>query len=166
MNMTALHIETDPMIQQQLQQLTALNDAHHRQVLDYSKAMLDKLFPLEHGSHQQVKSYVVYYQHLLAFFADGQSTGLKNPAQFVALCGSKEQPQTLLFNDGSRHLEISLSRHSERGSEDCAGIEDIQLQLDGDEWFSLVRGTVVTTQKQCRSGASYTHKAGGDYRLI
>ena len=67
MTMTALQIETDPLIQQQLQQLSALNDAHQRQVLDYSTAMLDKLFPLEHGSHQQVKSYVVYYQHLLAF---------------------------------------------------------------------------------------------------
>jgi malate synthase len=165
MTMTALQIETDPMIQQQLQQLTALNDAHLRQVLDYSTAMLDKLFPLEHGSHQQVKSYVVYYQHLLAFFADGQSTGLKNPAQFIALCGSKEQPQTLLFNDGTRHLEVSLCRHSERGNRDSAGIADIQLQLSDEQWFSLVRGSVVTTQKQCRSGSSYTHKAGGIYRI-
>ncbi len=165
MTMTALQFDTDPLIQQQLQQLSALNDAHLRQVLDYSKAMLDKLFPLEHGSHQQVKSYVVYYQHLLAFFADGQSAGLKNPAQFVALCGSKEQPQALLFHDGMRHLEISLCRHSERGATDSAGIEDIQLQLSDEQWFSLVRGAVVTAQKQCRSGGCYTHKAGGDYRI-
>ncbi len=165
MNMTALQIDTDPMIQQQLQQLTALNNAHLRQVLDYAKAVLDKLVPLEHGSHQQVKSYVVYYQHLLAFFADGSSSGLQNPAQFVALCGHREQPQALLLHDGQRHLEISLCRGGERGGKDSAGVDDIQLQLGDGQWFSLISGQQLHSVKVCGNGARYTAKSGDDYAL-
>jgi len=68
MTNTALQMEQDQHIRQQLDQLNALNDAHQRQVLEHSKAMLDKLCPLAVGSHSQVQSYVVYYTQLLAFF--------------------------------------------------------------------------------------------------
>lgn len=165
MSNTALHSENDQQIRRQLEQLSALNAAHQRQVLQYSKAMLDKLCPLASGSHSQVQSYVVYYQNLLAFFADGQSAGLADPAQFVALCGSKEQPQSLLLKAGERHIELTFCRGAACEGKDVAGIEDIQLQLSGQQWFSLVRGASANTSKTCRSGHSYRGRSGDDYQL-
>lgn len=47
-----------------------VNVAEHEK-LAQAKQFLDRHFPLDTGSHQDVISYVVYYQHLLAFFADG-----------------------------------------------------------------------------------------------
>ena len=165
MSNTALQNEHDQHIHQQLAQLSALNAAHQRQVLQHSKAMLDKLCPLESGSHSQVQSYVVYYQNVLAFFADGQSTGLANPAQFVALCGSKEQPQSLLFKAGARHIELTFCRGGDCGGNDVAGIDDVQLQLPDQSWFSLVRGNGATNSHCCRSGQSYRSRSGEDYQL-
>ncbi len=165
MTNTALQMDQEQQIRQQLDQLNALNDAHQRQVLEHSKAMLDKLCPLAAGSHSQVQSYVVYYTQLLAFFADGQSTGLAVPAQLVGWCGSREKPQSLLFKSGDRHIELTFCRSTERGSKDIAGIDDIQLQLNDQHWFSLVRGTSQQTGKTCRSGALYTARQGGDYQL-
>ena len=131
MNMTAIdmHQQTpiDAFIRQEISAISALNDSHLRQILDYSKGFLDKVFPLATGSHKDVCSYVVYYQHLLAFFADGSNSGLQNPAQFVALAGSREKPQSLLLNDNGRHVELTICRSGAQGSKDHAGIDDVQL---------------------------------------
>jgi len=67
MNNTALN-QTEQQFQHQCQIIAELNVMHQRQILNYSKAFLDKVFPLDQGSHNDVCSYVVYYQHLLAFF--------------------------------------------------------------------------------------------------
>ena len=55
-----------------------------------AKQLLDRLFPLENGSHQDVTSYVVDYRHIMAYFKDGQHSGLKHPKQFVAYMGEKK----------------------------------------------------------------------------
>ncbi|WMO13241.1 hypothetical protein [Pseudoalteromonas piscicida] len=52
---------------------------HTEQPIDDTKAQqsmlakqyLDEQCPLEFGSHMEVTDYVVYYNHLLAFFANG-----------------------------------------------------------------------------------------------
>lgn len=181
MHMTATNSHEQPLdqiIRQQMNAISALNDSHLKQVLNYSKGFLDKVFPLAQGSHQDVKSYVVYYQHLLAFFADGSNSGLANPTQFVALCGSKERPQSILLCNAGRHIELVFSKQGEHGAHDCAGIEDVLLELgtegaherntnlQQERWFSMIRGQLhqdnLTT---CRGTACYTGKDGADYRL-
>ncbi|MEF1231110.1 hypothetical protein QTO02_27190, partial [Vibrio fortis] len=37
-----------------------------------AKQLLDRLFPLENGSHQDVTSYVIDYRHIMAYLKDGQ----------------------------------------------------------------------------------------------
>jgi len=165
MTMTAQTNRIDPMIQPQIDAISALTDAHLLQVLDYSKAVLDKLVPLEHGSHQQVQNYVVYYQHLLAFFADGSSTGLQNPAQFQAFCGRRDNPDSLVFRQGERLLEISLCRSGIRGRRDAAGIDDVELQLDAQNWFSIIDGEMRSGRRGCRGQLCYTAKDGSDIRF-
>lgn len=173
MNMTATNTHEQPLdqiIRQQMNAISALNDSHLKQVLNYSKGFLDKVFPLAQGSHQDVKSYVVYYQHLLAFFADGSNSGLANPTQFVALCGSKEKPQSLLLCNAGRHIELVISKQGEHGAHDCAGIEDVLLELSTpgqqQRWFSMIRGQLQQdAMTSCQGRACYTAKDGSDYHL-
>ncbi len=174
MNMTAIdmHQQTpiqtpiDAFIRQEISAISALNDSHLRQILDYSKGFLDKVFPLATGSHKDVCSYVVYYQHLLAFFADGSNSGLQNPAQFVALSGSREKPQSLLLNDNGRHVELTICRSGAQGCKDHAGIDDVQLELQdeqGSRWFSMIMGQLQPTHLNRQQ--RFTAKDGTDYRL-
>lgn len=165
MTISAQQFRIDPMIQQQIDAISALTHAHLRQVLDYSKAVLDKLVPLERGSHQQVSCYVVYYQHVLAFFPDGQSTGLQNPAQFKAFCGRRDTPDSLLFEQGERLLEISLCKSGTRGRRDLAGVDDVELQMDEQHWFSIIDGEMRSGARGCRGQLCYTAKDGSDFRL-
>lgn len=152
-------------IQQQIQLITELNQQHVRQVMDYSKGFLDKTFPLARGSHKDVASYVVYYQQLLAFFQDGSTSGLQEPAQFIALNGHREAPEALLLQNEERHVELILNRRGLQGSQDPAGIDDIQLQTTTPDcnWFSLISGRQIS----CRSRAekSFTAKDGQPFQL-
>lgn len=165
----------DAFIHQEMSAIHALNDQHVRQILDYSKGFLDKTFPLAQGSHQDVVSYVVYYQHLLAFMQDGRQTGLADPSQFVALCGSRQKPQSILLRAAGRHVELIFAKKGTHGAHDQAGIEDIQLELAtatqalnsvGSRWFSMIRGQVTeNAPSSCRLAACYTGKDGTDYQL-
>ena len=42
-----------------------------------AKQLLDRLFPLENGSHKDVTAYVIDYRHVMAYFKDGSHSGLK-----------------------------------------------------------------------------------------
>ena len=103
----------------ELSVINQLNERHVKQVMDYSKGFLDKTFPLAQGSHKDVVCYMVYFQHLLAFFADGSKSGLQNPAQFVALSGHREAPESLVLVNEGRHVELVLTRHGGNGEKDC-----------------------------------------------
>ncbi|WP_231916779.1 malate synthase [Rheinheimera sp. SA_1] len=161
----------DHFIRQEINAISALNDSHLRQILDYSKGFLDKVFPLEHGSHKDVLSYVVYYQHLLAFLKDGSNSGLADPTQFVALCGSKQKPQSVLLRGEGRHVELVFCGSGQHGARDNAGIEDIQLEIAAEQpelsprWFSMMDGQLRSDQLPGCRGTCFTAKDGGDYQL-
>ncbi len=133
----------------------------------YAKQILDLYFPLTHGSHQNVCSYVVYYNQLLAFFEDGQQSGLRQPKQFVALTGHRSEPTTILLQSNGFHLELSFAADQC----DLAGIEDVQLEaelmtiMNGENlpssrsWTSLITGQVSSTTKL------FTAKDGSAYEL-
>lgn len=170
MNMTSTqHSHQDHDIREEISYIAGLNQSHVRQIMDYSKAFLDKVFPLDRGSHKEVCSYVVYYQHVLAFFADGSNSGLRTPAQFVAFGGHPEQPQSLLLKDGERHVELLFCHKGAHGSMDKAGIEDIQLQLTGEQagWFSMIRGNAQSEPcvSSTQNSPCFRAKEGGDYRV-
>jgi malate synthase len=158
-----------------------------------AKAYLDKHFALESGSHADVKNYVVYYHHLLAFLKDGSQSGLANPSQFVALCGHKCAPDSVVLKQSSMtlHTEIVFDRKGTRGTNDSAGIQDIlvetndaivvdfnAVQIDGESKIqayrnlqSFLRGdlktfTIVKGQQTiCRmnNDTTFTDLNGDDY---
>lgn len=104
------------------------NVARGHRVITLAKDFLDEVFPLDSGSHHDVLSYLVYYQHLLAFFPDGSKSGLKTPAQFIALDGSKSDPSYLLLKNNGLHIGIMIDRHGKIGCSDLSGIDDIQIE--------------------------------------
>ncbi|WP_230390681.1 malate synthase [Reinekea sp. G2M2-21] len=180
----------ESFIKEEVTLISSLNDARIQQMMDYSKNFLDKVFPLSKGSHKDVRNYVVYYQHLLAFFEDGSQAGLKQPKQFVALSGHKENPTSIVLkNADGFHVEVIFNAHGKRGSRDKANVDDIQIETKsmdlGDvtiaandeqtdsHWFSMVRGdSEITTnragQRICRcvdQRKHFTGKDGEEYRI-
>ena len=97
--------------------------------------MLDARFPLQERSHKEVKQYVVYYRHIMAFFADGSHCGFDRPKQFVAYNGSKEQPSSIVLQEDNLHVELMFNRATQRGASNTAGIEDIQIEFPTERQF-------------------------------
>ncbi|MFT2092664.1 malate synthase G [Paraglaciecola sp. 2405UD69-4] len=171
------------------------NDARRQQVISMARDFLDSSFPLASGSHHDVISYVVYYQHLLAFFADGSETGLLQPCQFVALTGPKSDPESVLLKNHGLHVEIVFNRNGTNGAGDSANIEDILVEsaistivdcedsvaaVDAQDklevyrnWLGLMQGTLKTkfekggeTIVRCMNKDHvYTSLEGEEYRV-
>lgn len=151
-----------------------------------AKQLLDRLFPLAEGSHQDVTSYVIDYHHVLAYFKDGQSSGLQQPKQFVAYVGSKEQPCAILFREGDgSHVELQLGCSQGTGCLELVNIDDIQLESctrfepqHGFEsssqsypstairhWLSLLKNGGNGKANASCEDKEYTAKNGEDYTL-
>ncbi|NOU52192.1 malate synthase [Pseudoalteromonas sp. JBTF-M23] len=139
--------------------------------LDIAKEYLDQHCPLDHGSHLHATHYVVYYNHLMAFFADGNHCGLKYPKQFVALCGHRDDPSAILLRkDDQLHIELSFNRCGDSGRLDRANIDDIQVETPLSSvssktelkrlWMSFLHGVQNTANLKL-----YTAKDGSDYSL-
>ncbi|MGD8171909.1 hypothetical protein ACQEXU_09635 [Vibrio sp. TRT 21S02] len=143
-----------------------------------AKQLLDRLFPLENGSHNDVTAYVIDYRHVMAYFKDGSHSGLKHPKHFVAFTGEKEDPESILFRDGSgSHVEVMFGKHKGTGCIELIEIDDIHLETctmfpqstSGvaamRHWISLVKGDEKGKPKACSEHKEYTAKNGEDYTL-
>lgn len=180
----------DSFINEEVSILNGLNEKRVKELMTYSKSFLDKVFPLEQGSHQDVSSYVIYYKHLLAFFPDGSKSGLKTPNQFVALSGHKSEPTSIVLKNDGFHVELIFNKNGTRGIKDIAGIDDIQVETTkaifgasvaaNDEtvktakrWFSMIRSDdelVMDAEgnQLCRCvdvAKAFTDKDGKDYKI-
>jgi len=158
------------------------NPARGNHVIQYAKEFLDEVFPLALGSHLDVTSYVVYYQHLLAFFPDGSKTGLKMPRQFVALCGHKDDPESILLCNNGLHVEVQFDRNGSIGCHDLAHIQDVVVEaavttimdcedsvaaVDAEDkieiyrnWLGLMAGSLMASFD--KNGVTYTRKLNRD----
>ncbi len=152
------------------------NKASEKQ--DKAKQLLDRLFPLENGSHNDVTAYVVDYRHVMAYFKDGRHSGLEHPKHFVAYSGDKEDPESILFRDGTgSHVELTFGCHKGTGCVELVEIDDIQLEtctLFSQEsqdmsamrhWISLVKGDDIGKPRAYSEAKEYTAKSGEDYDL-
>ncbi len=104
------------------------NTERGQAVINYAKDMLDNIFPLSQGSHKDVTTYLVYYNHLLAVFSDGSQSGLKTPNQCVALSGHKESPSSILLKNNHLHVELRFDANGAIGKHDPANINDIVME--------------------------------------
>lgn len=179
----------DNFINEEVSILKALNDKRVKELMTYSKSFLDKVFPLENGSHQDVSSYVIYYKHLLAFFPDGRKSGLENPSQFVALSGHKSEPTSIVLKNDGFHVEMIFNKNGYRGMKDLAGVDDIQVETTkanfgsetaandehaaGKRWFSMIRNDDELVYDDAGNQLcvctdvvkAFTDKDGEDYQI-
>lgn len=164
-------------------------------VIEFAKQMLDEVFPLSKGKHEDVTSYLVYYNHLLAVFADGSQSGLKTPSQFVALSGHKETPTSVVLKNNHLHVEIRFDANGTIGKYDPASINDILMEsaittimdfedsvaaVDASDklsvyrnWLGLINGDLtstfkkdgVTLERSLSAHKVFTSPSGDDYPL-
>lgn len=176
--LTEPNYESEQYMSEVVSMFTELDEQTNLQVMSYSKQFLDSVFPLEHGSHKNVKSYVVYYRHLLAFLDDGTQTGLLHPEQFVALSGHKENPSSIVLKTNGYHVEVLFNPCGTHGRKDMANIDDIQVETfetaqHNRRWFSLIKkdrhfklDANGQPQYACLNVAKeFTNKDGEDYQL-
>jgi len=116
-----------------------INTTCSHRVIEYAKNRFDEIFPLQEGSHLKATGYLVYYEHLLVTFADGNITGLRNPRQFVTSNGSKSEPYSIVLNHKGSHIEIFFDRNGDIGANDLAGIDNIH---------SIKTDSVSTTKQE------------------
>lgn len=166
-----------------------------QQAIHFGKQFLDNVFPLQQGSHADVANYLVYFNHLLAIFADGSKCGLQNPGQFVALSGAKSNPESILLKHSGLHVELRIDHQGDMGSQDFSGIDDIQLEsrliniLDCSDntgassaidkidcyrnWLGLIKGSLTATTvdkektrtRHLNHRRLFTARDGGTYQL-
>ncbi|PKF77217.1 malate synthase G [Vibrio sp. vnigr-6D03] len=171
------------------------NQARGKKVIAFAKDFLDEVFPLNEGSHHDVESYTVYFKNLLAFFPDGTQAGLKHPGQFVAASDLDREPTSIILRNNGLHIEMIINSCGTIGSQDLAGIDDIQIEsamstimdfedsiaaVDGDDkveaytnWLGLVTGSLKseftkngkTLTRKLSDDKVYTGRNGDDYTL-
>ncbi|MFA0087873.1 malate synthase [Vibrio sp. 10N.286.49.C2] len=144
-----------------------------------AKQLLDTLFPLESGSHEDVVSYEIDYRHVLAYFKNGEHSGLKRAKHFIAFLGDKCSPESILFRDESgTHVEVMIGSRRGTGSLELVEINDVQLETCTTfsrtehahasgirHWVSLVQGDEQGRPRASSEDKEYTAKNGDDYTL-
>ncbi|MDN4503440.1 malate synthase G [Alteromonadaceae bacterium BrNp21-10] len=171
------------------------NQARGKRVIALAKDFLDEVFPLASGSHHDATCYVVYHQHLMAFFPDGSECGLQQPCQLVALNGSHSDPESILLKSNGLHVEVEFDRNGQNGAHDIAHIDDIIIEsalstiidcedsvaaVDAQDkievyrnWLGLMQGTLEakfekggkTCTRRMQKDRIFTGLDGEEYRL-
>ena len=170
------------------------NAVRGRQVVGFGRALLDRHFPLDRGSHRDATGYRVTDGRLQAAVGAGFAT-LRDPAAFAGHQGLASEPSVVLLRHHGLHLEIHVDRAHPVGRDDAAGVSDLVLEaalttiqdledsvaaVDAADkvaayrnWLGLMRGTLAAsfpkgaTQYTRRLNADrvYTAPDGGELRL-
>ena len=145
-----------------------------------AKQLLDTLFPLESGSHEDAVSYEIDYRHVQVYFKNGEHTGLKRAKHFVAYAGDKSKPSAILFRDESgTHVEVTIGARAGTGRLELVNIEDIQLETcttfgQTEEsyssgirhWVSLVQGDEKGRPTACSKDRKHTSELQSHSDLV
>ena len=78
---------------------------------DQAVSLLDSLFPLTQGSHGTVKGYLLQFDHLVCIQENGESTCLRQPAQFIEAGGNLEAPTCIVLEQNGIQVEIEPANH-------------------------------------------------------
>ena len=158
------------------------NPARGAKVIAYARHVLDRCAPLQRGSHLDATAYRVLDNHLAVTLQDGNSVGLKNPAQFVGFQGEIDAPSAVLLSHHGLHLDIRIDRAHAIGRDDPAGVSDLVLEaalstiMDLEDsvavvdaadkvqaygnWLGILRGTL--TETVTKGGQSFTRGLNPD----
>lgn len=96
-------------------------------VIKYAAGVLDTAIPLASGSHADVTSYSLKGNELIVNLANGVSTALSNPSQFVGYTEHGELTAVLFRNNGL-HIEIQIDREHLIGKTNPSGLKDVVME--------------------------------------
>lgn len=94
-------------------------------VIAYGRALLDRLFPLERGSHAEAQGYSVAGSAVMVRLKDGETTLAKG---FAGYAGPSEAPTGILLQHNGLYFEIQIDRSHNIGRDDAAGVADILVE--------------------------------------
>ncbi|GAB3310572.1 malate synthase G [Haliea atlantica] len=104
------------------------NPVRGQKVIDWARDFLDRFCPLASGSHRDAHRYQVVDQQLMVKLASGESSGLRDPAQFRGYCGLPTAPGNLLLRHNGLHIDIQVDPQHPVGATDPAGVKDLVLE--------------------------------------
>jgi malate synthase len=153
----------------------AYNPQRGAKVIDYARHVLDRTAPLQRGSHVDSTGYAVAAGALVVSLANGKTTGLAKPAQFIGYQGDAAAPSSVLLQHHGLHLDLRIDRRTVIGASDAAGVSDLILEsalstildledsvavVDADDkvqaygnWLGIVEGTL--TEEVTKGGATF-----------
>ena len=100
-----------------------------KQVIDYGRAFLDEIAPLDRASHRDVIKYRVDKNgELYVNTAGGGRAALKNPSRLMGWIEPAESPSALLLENNGLHVEITINPFHPIGATDPASVCDIVLE--------------------------------------
>lgn len=105
----------------------AYNPARGAEVIKKAAAFLDEAIPLNSAQHCDVEEYDVSSGELVAKCANGATTGLVNPDQFIGMREIKNA-RGILFQNNGLHLEIIIDKTDPIGQQSKAGIKDVNVE--------------------------------------
>ena len=115
-------------------------------VVAYAASFLDMAVPLAYGRHADVAAYAVTGGVFTVTFADGQSTGLARPDQFVGHAGQAEDPTVVVLRQNGLHVALHFDRGHPVGAASLSGLKDVELEaavttiLDCEDSVAVVDG--------------------------
>ncbi len=161
---------------------SSYNPARGAKVIAYARRVLDLAAPLAQSSHATACAYTIQQGELVITLADGHTTRLANPAQFVGYLGDAASPQSILLKHHGLHLDIRIDRSAKIGRTDAAGISDIIVEaalstildledsvaaVDAEDklvgyrnWLGILRGTL--TEEVSKGGRTFTRGLNED----
>ncbi|MGE7993011.1 malate synthase G [Pseudomonas sp. NPDC089554] len=107
---------------------SGFNPLRAKSVVTFAREFLDRSVPLASGSHVGSTRYSIDNGQLRATLADGSTTGLAHPSQWLGLQGEASAPSALLLVNNGLHIEIHIDGTTPIGSQDSAHIKDVVLE--------------------------------------
>eukprot|EP01037_Dinobryon_pediforme_P012745 gene12745-12841_t len=140
--------------------------ARGTKVIAWGRHFLDSIAPLNHGSHEDARGYIVDAGELIVVLQD-KTAKLVTPSLFVGWLGADVAPTSVLLRHNGLHVEIVIDAHSTIGKTDHAHVSDIRVEaaltaiMDGEDsvaavdaadkiivyrhWLGLMKGDLVDT---------------------
>ncbi len=158
------------------------NPVRGERVINYARNVLDRIAPLEKGSHVDSIKYSVDKGKLLVSLKNGSTTGLLQRAKFVGYQGNAMAPSAVLLRNNGIHVEIQIDRSTRIGKSDAAGVSDLIIEaalttimdledsvaaVDAEDkilsyanWLGILKGTL--TETVTKGGKTFTRSLNAD----